>query len=153
MDEPPLSLLLRATGDPVVSWTSEVLRVGLGPRGHSPREHSSRWIPIHRCTLFQDEKEALIGALRNEAKAAGIPDTPEAGLEFLISRIKNNLHIALCFSPVGDIFRIRKKFLSLSSLWKNMEIFHQKTMFLSHANVMCHITQPIAQSPTIRRSF
>lgn len=56
---------------------------------------------------FQDEREGLVGALRNEAKAAGVPDTPEAGLEFLISRIKSNLHVALCFSPVGDIFRIR----------------------------------------------
>lgn len=55
----------------------------------------------------QDEREGLVGALRNEAKAAGVPDTPEAGLEFLISRIKSNLHVALCFSPVGDIFRIR----------------------------------------------
>lgn len=57
---------------------------------------------------IQDEVGGLIGGLRNDAKAAGIPDTPEAGLEFLISRIKNNLHVALCFSPVGDIFRIRK---------------------------------------------
>lgn len=56
----------------------------------------------------QDEREGLVGALRNEAKAAGVPDTPEAGLEFLISRIKSNLHVALCFSPVGDIFRIRE---------------------------------------------
>lgn len=62
----------------------------------------------------QDEREGLVGALRNEAKAAGIPDTPEAGLEFLISRIKSNLHIALCFSPVGDIFRIRK---NLPGFW------------------------------------
>ncbi|CAB1116950.1 unnamed protein product [Ectocarpus sp. CCAP 1310/34] len=57
----------------------------------------------------KDEREGLVGALRNEAKAAGIPDTPEAGLEFLISRIKSNLHVALCFSPVGDIFRIRAR--------------------------------------------
>lgn len=58
--------------------------------------------------LLQDEVEALVGGLRNEAKAAGIPDTPEAGLEFLISRIKSNLHVVLCFSPVGDLFRIRE---------------------------------------------
>lgn len=58
---------------------------------------------------FQDEIGGLIGGLRNDAKTAGIPDTPEAGLEFLISRIKSNLHVALCFSPVGDIFRIRKR--------------------------------------------
>lgn len=60
----------------------------------------------------QDEREGLVGALRNEAKAAGVPDTPEAGLEFLISRIKSNLHVALCFSPVGDIFRIRESCLN-----------------------------------------
>lgn len=64
----------------------------------------------HECIRrdLQDEREGLVGALRNEAKAAGVPDTPEAGLEFLISKIKSNLHIALCFSPVGDIFRIRE---------------------------------------------
>lgn len=58
--------------------------------------------------FFQDEVLGLIGGVRNEAKAAGIPDTPEAGLEFLISRIRSNLHVNLCFSPVGDIFRIRE---------------------------------------------
>lgn len=62
----------------------------------------------HPKTHSQDEREGLVGALRNDAKAAGVPDTPEAGLEFLISRIKSNLHIVLCFSPVGDIFRIRE---------------------------------------------
>ena len=63
---------------------------------------------LYPFELSQDEREGLVGAIRNDAKAAGIPDTPEAGLEFLISRIKSNLHIVLCFSPVGDIFRIRE---------------------------------------------
>ena len=68
---------------------------------------------LHTLKNSQDEREGLVGALRNEAKAAGIPDTPEAGLDFLISRIKSNLHIVLCFSPVGDIFRIRENLSGL----------------------------------------
>lgn len=56
----------------------------------------------------QDEREGLVGAVQNETKVAGISDMLEAGLEFFISRIKSSLHVILCFSPVGDIFGIRR---------------------------------------------
>jgi dynein heavy chain, axonemal len=36
----------------------------------------------------KDEVDALLGALRNEAKSCGIPDTPECMLGFLIQRVK-----------------------------------------------------------------
>ena len=67
---------------------------------------SSGWI----SDLFaKDEMDALIGATRSEAKAAGIPDTPEANFDFLVKKSRNNFHVILCFSPVGDAFRIRAR--------------------------------------------
>jgi len=67
---------------------------------------SSGWI----SGLFpKDEIDGMLSNLRNEAKANGIPDVHEAMLAFLINRIKINLHIVLCFSPVGDLFRIRSR--------------------------------------------
>ncbi len=44
-------------------------------------------------------------ALSSEAIKAGIPDTPDAIFSYLIERVRNNLHIILCMSPVGDPFR------------------------------------------------
>jgi dynein heavy chain len=60
--------------------------------------------------LFEkDEIDNIIGSLRNPAKQAGIPDTPAHMLDFFYSRIKQFLHISLCFSPVGDWFRVRAR--------------------------------------------
>jgi dynein heavy chain len=53
--------------------------------------------------------EGLLGGVRNEAKAQGIPDTPETLLAFLITRIRSNLHVVLAFSPVGQTFRVRAR--------------------------------------------
>ena len=35
------------------------------------------------------------------------PPTPENVMQFFIDRVKNNLHVVLCFSPVGEKFRNR----------------------------------------------
>eukprot|EP00929_Paragymnodinium_shiwhaense_P077089 TRINITY_DN3967_c2_g1_i1.p1 TRINITY_DN3967_c2_g1~~TRINITY_DN3967_c2_g1_i1.p1 ORF type:complete len:3070 (-),score=1029.42 TRINITY_DN3967_c2_g1_i1:156-9119(-) len=62
----------------------------------------------------QDEKDAIRNAVRSGCKGAGIQDTPENLWSFFISRIRRNLHMSLCFSPVGDNMRNRaKKFPAL----------------------------------------
>ena len=72
---------------------------------------SSGYIP----DLFaKDEYDAIFGSLRNDAKAAGVADTAENMMEFFIGRVRANLHVILCFSPVGAIFRVRaRKFPAL----------------------------------------
>ncbi len=47
--------------------------------------------------------------VRNEVKAAGLVDTPENCWQFCIERVRKNLHVVLCFSPVGDSFRVRAR--------------------------------------------
>ena len=74
---------------------------------------ASGWV----ADLFdRDELEPMLGALRGEAKAAGVCDTPDELLAFLISRARANLHVILCFSPVGEAFRVRaRRFPALTS--------------------------------------
>ena len=67
---------------------------------------SSGWVP----DLFpKDEFDGLLGKIRTEAKSANYGDSPDQLFEFFLDKCKKNLHIALCFSPVGDIFRIRAR--------------------------------------------
>jgi ABC-type dipeptide/oligopeptide/nickel transport system ATPase component len=61
-----------------------------------------------------EEKDGIYSSLRNEAKANGIPDNRRAMQEFFINRVRANLHVVLCFSPVGETFRVRcRKFPAL----------------------------------------
>lgn len=59
------------------------------------------------CT--QEDKDTFCNAVRNEVKATGMVDTPENCWQFFIERVRKNLHVVLCFSPVGDSFRVRAR--------------------------------------------
>jgi len=56
-----------------------------------------------------DELDEICGKVRSEARSNGVEDTPAALFEFFLLKIKKNLHLDLCFSPVGDAFRIRAR--------------------------------------------
>ncbi|CAK9103509.1 Dynein alpha chain [Durusdinium trenchii] len=49
-----------------------------------------------------EDKDSIRNAVRSAAKGLGIVDTPENLWAFYISRVRKNLHMSLCFSPVGD---------------------------------------------------
>ena len=57
----------------------------------------------------KDEKDNCVNAIRGEVKQAGIQDTPDNCWDFFIEKVRKNLHMVLCFSPVGDSFRIRAR--------------------------------------------
>jgi dynein heavy chain len=52
---------------------------------------------------FEEVKNSLASAI----KEAGVMETNESIFSFFIERVRNNLHIVLCMSPVGDPFRNR----------------------------------------------
>ncbi len=56
-----------------------------------------------------DELDNIFSQLRADAKAEGVPDTRSAMLDFFIQRTRANLHVILCFSPVGEDFRVRSR--------------------------------------------
>ena len=67
---------------------------------------SSGWI----SDLFaRRTRSTRCSAAANEAKVGGIPDNPEAMMEFFIKRVRSNLQARARFSPVGDVFRIRAR--------------------------------------------
>lgn len=57
----------------------------------------------------KDEVDGIIGKVRSEAKANNVEDLPGPVFNFFIDKVRKNLHMALCFSPVGDMFRIRAR--------------------------------------------
>ena len=59
--------------------------------------------------LFEPEEyEQMIIGCRPAAKEVGIAEGDrDAIFSFFINRVRNNLHVVLCMSPVGDAFRSR----------------------------------------------
>jgi dynein heavy chain len=54
-----------------------------------------------------DEVDGITGAVANKCKATGVEPTRANCWDFYIGEIRRNLHVVLCFSPVGDDFRNR----------------------------------------------
>jgi len=82
---------------------------------------NSGWI----SDLFPKEDiDAMIGNLRGEAKTAGIPDQADKMWAFFLDKMKRNMKIILCFSPVGENMRIKsRKFPGLINA-TSMDWFH-----------------------------
>ncbi|KAM8760834.1 dynein axonemal heavy chain 2-like [Acanthopagrus schlegelii] len=53
----------------------------------------------------QDEFVELCSALSESARKDNVAETPNSLFTYLIERVRNNLHIVLCMSPVGKAFR------------------------------------------------
>nr|XP_006635186.1 PREDICTED: dynein heavy chain 9, axonemal isoform X1 [Lepisosteus oculatus] len=56
-----------------------------------------------------DEVENIISGVRNEVKGLGLLDTRENCWKFFIDRVRRQLKVALCFSPVGNKLRVRSR--------------------------------------------
>ena len=60
--------------------------------------------------LFNDEElEGIVNNIRAAVKSEGIVDNKENCWKFFLDRVRKNLHMSLCFSPVGDAFRNRSR--------------------------------------------
>jgi dynein heavy chain len=51
-----------------------------------------------------DEKDAVTGAIAGEVKQMGLPVTTDSCWAYFIDKVRTNLHIVLCMSPVGKTF-------------------------------------------------
>uniref|UniRef100_A0A672VBH7 Dynein axonemal heavy chain 17 n=1 Tax=Strigops habroptila TaxID=2489341 RepID=A0A672VBH7_STRHB len=56
-----------------------------------------------------DEVENIINSVRHEVKGRGLVDSRETCWKFFIERVRRQLKVALCFSPVGSRLRVRSR--------------------------------------------
>lgn len=60
--------------------------------------------------LFNDEElDGIVNNIRAAVKSEGMVDNKENCWKFYLDRVRKNLHMSLCFSPVGDAFRNRSR--------------------------------------------
>jgi dynein heavy chain, axonemal len=57
----------------------------------------------------EDDKQSIIQSIRMRVKGELGSDTPDECWNWYIEKVKMNLHVCLCFSPVGDAFRTRAR--------------------------------------------
>ncbi|NXC27886.1 DYH9 protein, partial [Campylorhamphus procurvoides] len=56
-----------------------------------------------------EEVENIISSVRNEVKGRGLVDSRETCWKFFIDRVRRQLKVVLCFSPVGSKLRVRSR--------------------------------------------
>ena len=60
--------------------------------------------------LFPNEDmDDIINNVRPMVKRAGLPDTRDNCWDMFINSVRDNLHVILCFSPIGDPIKIRTR--------------------------------------------
>ena len=56
-----------------------------------------------------EDKDGIINNIRPAVKGAGILDNKDNCWNYFIARVRKNLHMSICFSPVGESFRSRAR--------------------------------------------
>lgn len=73
----------------------------------------------------KDEVDGIVGKVRAEAKSNGVEDSPVPIFNFFIDKVRRNLHLALCFSPVGQAFRVRARMFPGLINCTSIDWFHE----------------------------
>ncbi|XP_077022232.1 dynein axonemal heavy chain 17 isoform X3 [Tamandua tetradactyla] len=56
-----------------------------------------------------DEVENIISSMRPQVKSLGLADTREICWKYFIDKVRRQLKVILCFSPVGSVLRVRAR--------------------------------------------
>eukprot|EP00911_Craspedida_sp_UC1_P002095 UC1_evm8s1611 len=73
----------------------------------------------------EDQTNEILDALRAEVKGAGIVDTNANIMQFFYDRVSKLLKVVLCFSPVGDLLRIRARRFPAVINCTSIDWFHE----------------------------
>jgi len=73
----------------------------------------------------KEDLDTITQKVRSEAKSQGFQDTFDDLFNFFIDKVRKNLHLALCFSPVGDAFRFRARMFPALINGTSIDWFHE----------------------------
>lgn len=74
--------------------------------------------------FVEDDLELIYTGVKNEVRGLGMEDTRENCWKFFIERVRRQLKVVLCFSPVGNTLRVRaRKFPALINC-SSIDWFH-----------------------------
>uniref|UniRef100_T1IH86 AAA+ ATPase domain-containing protein n=1 Tax=Strigamia maritima TaxID=126957 RepID=T1IH86_STRMM len=72
-----------------------------------------------------DEVENIINGVRSDVKSMGMLDTRENCWKYFVSRLRRQLNVVLCFSPVGSTLRNRSRKFPAVTNCTSIEWFHE----------------------------
>ncbi len=75
--------------------------------------------------FVDDDIENIISGVRNEVKGVGLQDTRENCWKFFIDRVRRQLKVVLCFSPVGNTLRVRSRKFPAVVNCTSIDWFHE----------------------------
>nr|XP_033816070.1 dynein heavy chain 17, axonemal isoform X1 [Geotrypetes seraphini] len=76
--------------------------------------------------LFQDDEiENIINSMRPQVKYLGLPDSREVCWKYFIDKVRKELKVILCFSPVGSTLRIRARKFPAVVNCTSIDWFHE----------------------------
>uniref|UniRef100_A0A5K3F002 AAA domain-containing protein n=1 Tax=Mesocestoides corti TaxID=53468 RepID=A0A5K3F002_MESCO len=93
----------------------------------------------------QDEMEEIFNSISDQAKFEGVDESPQSLLRYFIERVRANLHIVLCMSPIGDPFRDRLRmypgFVNCTTIdwfsdWPNDALMEVAAKYLSDLDLL-----------------
>ncbi|XP_046962283.1 dynein axonemal heavy chain 2 [Vanessa cardui] len=102
---------------------------------------------LYKADEFEDIKQSLEKPMKN----ANIVQTNESVYLFLVDRVQANMHIVLCFSPIGDDFRNRiRQYPALINAtttnwfleWPREALLEVAYKFLEGVELLASITGP-----------
>ena len=62
---------------------------------------------MHPLRYEESEKDGIVGNIRDEAVKRGSLDSKEGVWNYFVGKCRDNLHVILAMSPVGETLRVR----------------------------------------------
>ncbi|XP_016077900.1 PREDICTED: dynein heavy chain 9, axonemal [Miniopterus natalensis] len=100
-----------------------------------------------------DEVENIISSVRNEVKSQGLVDNRENCWKFFIDRVRRQLKVTLCFSPVGNKLRVRSRKFPAIVNCTAINWFHKWPQQALESVSLCFLQDIEGIEPTVKQSI
>ncbi|XP_015418031.1 PREDICTED: dynein heavy chain 9, axonemal-like [Myotis davidii] len=100
-----------------------------------------------------DEVESIISNVRNEVKSQGLVDNRENCWKFFIDRVRRQLKVTLCFSPVGNKLRVRSRRFPAIVTCTAIDWFHEWPQQALESVSLRFLQSTESIEPTVKQSI